>query len=248
MKTRHKTVNDAVLAFLREELDRRYGYENICRFKDLKGIAPETVAEFRDFTLRRVYPEGEARETIDEAFDGLHELLRSPRKMASLGKVAMSAVWRLGRRLPVAVSAGQQVIEAFACASAVETLLCKAVLHLGLSWRSGLETEAMKDVFAQCPAEPFEALINALTRLLELAANTDTMLTGLGLLADIAETMSLGGEQWTDVDRQGVALAMDTLQEVLALFSRIDNREVPRFIRGIEAVERDWYQTLCAGK
>lgn len=247
MKCRHRNVNDAVLAFLRAELERRYLYDNVRRFKELKGIPPYIVADFREFVLRRIYPEAEARKVIDEAFAELHELLRSPRKMASLGRVALSAAWRLGSRLPVAVSAAQHVIHAFACASAVETLLSEAVAERGLSWRSGLKEQDVKAMLAQLPPKAFEELIDALVQLLELAANRDTMQTGLGLLEELAETMSRSSDEWTDISRHGVALAMDTIAEALALFSNLDGRSVPRFIKGVKAVETDWYQTLRAG-
>jgi hypothetical protein len=167
--------------------------------------------------------------------------------MAALGSVALSAVWRLGRRLPMAVSAGQQVIAAFNCASTVESVLCDAVLESAIPWKSGLDPEVMKDVFAQLPAEHFEALITSLVHLMELAGNRDTMETGLGLLGMIRDTMA-ASDYWTDGDRQGVALAMDTLSEALGLFARIDDREVSRFVKGIHAVETDWYQTMRAGK
>lgn len=247
MKTNHAKVNDAVLAFLRVELERRYDCANIKRFKQFKDIDPETVAEFREFALRRVYPEGQARTEIDMAFCALQELLRSPRKIASLGKVALSAVWSLGRRLPMAVTAGQQVIQAFSCASAVETRLSQGVIAKGIPWKSGLKTDDMKSVFAELPAELFEELVAALAHLLELAGNRDTMQTGLGLLEKIAAIMD-ASDQWTASDRQGVSMAMDTLTEALSLFSHIDDRDVPRFVKGIEMVETDWYQTLRGDK
>ena len=103
-------ASDAVVAFLREELKRRYLYDNVRRFKELKDIDEDIVTAFREFALSRIYPEGKARAEIDGAFASLHEMLRSPRKMASLGPIALAAVWRLGRRLPAALSHDTLVI------------------------------------------------------------------------------------------------------------------------------------------
>ncbi len=241
-------ASDAVVAFLREELKRRYLYDNVRRFKELKDIDEDIVTAFREFALSRIYPEGKARAEIDGAFASLHEMLRSPRKMASLGPIALAAVWRLGRRLPAALSAGQQVIHAFSCASAVETALCESVLERDIPWKSGLDAEKMKPVFAELPAGRSKALIRALVELLELSANRETMQTGLDLLRKIADTMSGGSEQWTDSDRHGVTLAMETLAEAMALFSMIDDRDVSRFIKGVEAVETDWDHAMRAGE
>jgi hypothetical protein len=248
VRNNHSTPTDAVVAFLRSELERRYRYGNVRRFSELKDIAPGILADFREFALNRVYPDGEARAELDAAFAGLQELLRSPRKMASLGSVVLSAVLRLGRKLPAALSAGQQVIQAFSCASTVEAALSEAVVEHNIPWKGGLDTDEMKVVFAELPAEPFDALISALVHLLELAGNRDTLQTGLGLLEKIAGTMSRKPEQWTDADQRGIALATEALTEAIALFSHIDDRDASRFIVGIEAVETDWYQTLRAGK
>jgi hypothetical protein len=245
---KYTETSDAVVAFLRDELERRYRYENVQRFKDLQSIDPEIVTAFRGFVLCRIYPEGAARAEIDEAFATLHELLRSPLKMASLGSVALSAIWRLGRRLPAAVSAGQQVINSFSCASVMEAALRDAVLERGIAWESGLNVEEMRPVFAELPPSFSEARIEALVRLLELSTKRETMQTGLELLQNIADTMSAGGEAWTDMDRRGVTLAMATLREAVALFSRIDDRDVAHFIRGIQAVETDWDHALRSEK
>ncbi len=244
MNKKYSDAGEAVLAFLRAELEHRYLYDNVRRFKELKDLDDGVVTAFRDFALSRVYPGGAARAEIDEAFADLDELLRSPRKMASLGAVAVAAVWRLGRRLPMAVSAGQQVIHAFSCASAVETLLRESVLERGLPWQSGLERGDMASVFSRLPAQPFGDLVDALVQLLELAANRETMETGLGLLEKISETMARSAGQWNERDRNGVRLAMGTLSEALELFDKIDPRDAPRFIKGIRAVEMDWYRTL----
>ena len=248
VKAKRAGVSDAVLAFLRSELERRYLRDNVCRFKELKGIEPEVLAAFRDFTLIRIYPEGGARAEIDGAFASLHGLLHSPHKMASLGSVAVAALWRLGRSLPAAVSAAHEVIHAHFCASAVESRLAESVLEQGMSWKSGLGMEYMRPVYAGLPPGLSNALIASLVHLLELAANRETMETGLELLQMISESMSGESEQWTDMDRGGARLAMDTLREAIALFEMIDDRNVPRFIKGVEAVERDWDRRLRSGK
>ena len=237
----------AVQAFLRAELDARYQPRNVRRFSQFGKLDPALAAAFRDFALARVYPSGRDRAEIDAAFAALHEILHSPKKMASLGSMVLSLVWRLGRRLPATLAAGQQVIHAFSCASAVESALADALVEHGIPWKHGVAPETMQRVFDSLPDEPFEALIEALIHLLQTAANRDTMETGLGLLDAIAETMKRKPAQWTEADRRGVDIARNTLKDGLALLDQLDETDVPLFIRGIEALERDWYQSLRSG-
>jgi hypothetical protein len=248
VKTRHSDVHEAVVAFLRDELERRYLYENVRRFKDLKGIDPEVVAAYREFALRRVYPEGGARAEIEKAFASLRRVLFSPRKMASLGSVAVAAVWYFGSSLPDVVSAGQLVVRTHSCVSAVEKVLAKSLVEKGIVWKSGLKVEDAKTAFADLPAGHVQALTAAVVHLLEITANRETMETGLELLQKIADAMSDKSGPWSDTDRHGIALAMETLREGIALFSMIAVRSIPRFIRGIGAIEKDWEKTLRGEK
>ena len=242
------TVNDAVRAFLREELHNRYANENIRRFRQLKGMDPETLEAFRDFALRRLYPEGEVRAEIDASFSELHEILLTPGKLASLGSVLLASAWSLGRRLPKAISACQQVIHTYFCASAVEDVLRDAILEEGWPWKLGLDRHDMQKVFAELPEQPFQDLIEALVHLLELSVNRETMKTGLDLLEKISNAMASDSGTWTDTDRRGLALARETLAEAVELSSRINDRDIPRFLRGIEAVERHWLLFLRTAK
>ncbi len=248
MKNKHSDPRQAVVAFLRNELERRYLYENVCRFKDLKGTDPEVVASYREFALRRLYPLGKARTDIDEAFTALRATLRSPLKAASLGAVAVIAAWNLGQRLPDVVSAGRLVVRTHATSAAVERALAKSVVEKGISWKNGLSTEDGKAVFADLPAGRCQAHTTAMVRLLETAANTETMGAGLELLQLIANAMSNKSGPWSDKDRHDMALALDTLREGMALFSKIEAKDVPRFIRGIRTVENDWEKRLRGEK
>jgi len=244
VKARYSNVREAVVAFLRDELERRYQYENVSRFRQFKGMDPEVVSLFREFALRRIYPKGKGRSEIDRAFAALHEFLLSPRKMAALGSVALDAVWTLGRRLPAALSAAEYLVHAFNCASAVEDALVDAVLEREIPWKAGITLDDARPALRRVPSECSDAVIEALVRLLEISANRDTMESGMELLHMIARAMSGNAGQWKEQDRKGIALAMGTLNEAMRLFSEIDAEDAPRFIKGIEAVEKDWEKAM----
>jgi len=238
------TPADAVQVFLRDELHTRYLARNVRRFPEFAELDPGLIRAYRDFALLRLYPLGAQRAEIDHAFAALHEILHSPAKMASLGAMVVGLVWKLGRRLPATLAAGKHVIDAFSAATAVETALVETVVKTRTPWKSGLDRRAMSPVFAALTEDIFENLVRTLERLLDTAANRDTMETGIRLLDAIAETMRKNAHQWSDADRHGVNMARETLGEALRLFACLHQDDVPLFIKGVAALERDWYRAL----
>jgi hypothetical protein len=244
MARKFKSINEAVIDFLRDELEKRYEYANLKRFAEFKEIDPKIVDAFRTFALRRIYPIGETRTEIDAAFDHLSEILTSPKKIKALGVAILPIVWKLGRKLPVALLAGQRTINAFHCASKVEALLVEGVKQAGLDWSKGLDSATVGKALEGLPREPFENLIESLVLLLQSASDRQILDAGFDLLQQIHKVMQSDHANWSEVDLAGVKLALTTLKEARELFPLLTDKDVIRLIRGIEEVEKAWFESL----
>ena len=103
----------AVARAFRESLKERYAVGNIRRFPQCDRMSDEAIAELRDFFLEQIYPDTENRQAFESAFDSLGTVLRSPKKMLPLVGTAVTSFFRLGGRIPAALSAGKYALEAF---------------------------------------------------------------------------------------------------------------------------------------
>src|SRR5688500_17755435 len=121
--TGDEQLRTIVLAFSRDVLRRRYEIENVRRFRSFDNMGDQPITKMRELFLDPIYPPPEQRNQLDEAFDRLGEMLRSPSRMGPLMGAAFKSMWRLGHRLPTAINAGRSTIDAFSKTRHLEQLM-----------------------------------------------------------------------------------------------------------------------------
>ncbi|NLV41201.1 MAG: hypothetical protein GXY15_08220 [Candidatus Hydrogenedentes bacterium] len=235
------------IAFLRAGLERRYAPDALAGVEEFAGISAGTVAAFQAFVLGRVYPEPEERRRLNEAFETLHHLLRSPGRLRSLLSVALSAFWRLGRKLPAAAQAGRLTLDTFEKVRRVEELVARAFQDADVPPRTPPEDERLSAVLAPLPKQPFLELADALTALLRALSDESVLEAGLELTRTLESATAKSPAKWTAQERDGLRLARETLEEATALFSLLPPDRRPTLIRGIARIEGEWVNSRIAG-
>ncbi|HNY86605.1 MAG TPA: hypothetical protein PKN23_08905 [Candidatus Hydrogenedentes bacterium] len=235
------------VAFLRAELEKRYAPEALSRAEDFAGVPPDTVEAFRAFVLGRVYPEPEERSKLNEAFETLHQLLRSPARLRSLLSVALSAFWRLGRRLPAAAQAGRLTLETFEKVRRVEELVARTFQDADVSASTRPDDKKLLAVLAPLPKKPFLELADALTALLRALSDESVLHAGLELTRTLESATAKNPAKWTAQEREGLRLARETLEEATALFSLLPPDRRAPLIQGIARIEEEWANSLSTG-
>ncbi|HOH51930.1 MAG TPA: hypothetical protein PLI98_14450, partial [Candidatus Hydrogenedentes bacterium] len=235
------------IAFLRAGLERRYAPEALAGVEEFAGISAGTVAAFQAFVLGRVYPDPEERRKLNEAFETLHHLLHSPGRLRSLLSVALSAFWRLGRRLPAAAQAGRLTLETFEKVRRVEELVARAFQDAGISASPPPEDKRLFAVLAPLPKEPFLELADALTALLRALSDESVLHAGLELTRTLESATAKNPAKWTAQERDGLRLARETLEEATAIFSLLPPDRRPTLIQGIARIEKEWANSLSTG-
>ncbi len=232
------------IAFLRAGLERRYAPEALAGVEEFAGISADTVAAFQAFVLGRVYPEPEERRKLNEAFETLHHLLRSPGRLRSLLSVALSTFWRLGRKLPAAAQAGRLTLDTFEKVRRVEELVARAFQDAAISPCTRPDDKKLSAVLAPLPKQPFLELAGALTALLRALSDESVLEAGLELTRTLEAATAKSPAKWTAEERDGLRLARETLEEAMALFSLLPpDRRLP-LIQGVARIEEVWASSL----
>lgn len=228
----------AVAAFLREELRLRYQPEQVRRFPELDALSAARVNELREFFLSNVYPPPERRARIEAGFEHLQHLLRSPARLRPLLRALAGSLWRLGRKLPAALAAGRGVVDAFERVRGMEGRVL-AALPDGAVTRA-----AMLQALAAFSNKEIDALIGDLTGLLQQFSQVDMLAAMVDAIGRCKEAMDAYPQTYPEVERAGVALALETVSCALDLFRDIPAAEFALIIRGTALIERNWHDSI----
>lgn len=232
-------------AFLREELQRRYQPQNIRRFSGLDALSDERINALREFLLENIYPPPEKRVQIEAAFDHLNALLNSPARLRPLLRTLAGAIWRLGRQLPAALSAGRGVTEAFMRLRDMEAHLVAIVDEAQHRQRKTVTRPVMVEAVASLSKKDVQFFVRELTHLLKQLARTDLLRAMVNAITCCKNTMDVHPHIYPEAERAGVALALEIVSGALELFQAIPSPEIMLIVHGVMLIEQDWHDRMC---
>ncbi len=244
MTDKDLALEHAVVEFYREEIRLRYQLDNIRRFEPFEDITDEHLNGLRDFFVDSIYPAAEKRQGIDDAFEHLHALLRSPRRLKPLMTMALASMWRLGTQLPAAVSAGLTTVDALRETRKLEAKMMDVAEGLGLSPAEARKRDAMVQIIANVPEKVVLHLIYDVLHLFRALSNVKMLGAMLEIMERSVTVMDKRQDVYRDDERKGVALGMEIVHGGHALFNRLQPDEFPKIIKGVELVELDWFDRI----
>ncbi len=230
----------------RESICQRYQLERLRRFPEYDSLSDRTVESLRGFFLDQLYPPSAERQDLDEAFDAAIALARSPAKLLPMTGTALRSLWRLGRQLPAAMSAGAATLEAFR-----ETRRLEAALQGHLD-RNGLTPADLEDpqqfarMIAGVPRREVERFRGEVLRLFRTLGNVPLLETTLRIFEQCLGVMRRKTERYSDAERSGFRLGCGVLSGGIVLFGALDSGQVPLILQAIERIEIDWYEAMLA--
>ena len=239
-------LNKAVIEFYRDELRLRYQVKNVRRFDEFSVIDDATVDALRDYFLGHIYPSPSERAKLDDAFDHLGALLRSPKRLGPLVTTVLGSMWRLGRRLPAAASAGKATFDAYIETRRLERYMLERAAQIKLTAAQAKDRSKMLSLITGIPEKHVFRLIHDIINLFHSLTQIDLLRTSAEIMAHVHGIMEARPALYGKSDRDGLALGLDVLRGGLALFERMDNRVFPQLIHGIERIEYDWFDRVRA--
>jgi hypothetical protein len=246
MTEKEQALRPLVLTFYREELMRRYQLDNVRRFEPFETISDEQITELRDFFLDQIYPPVKRRASLDQAFDRLSSMLTSPRRMRPLVGTAIKSMWRMGTRLPSAISAGRSTVDAFIKTRELEAHMIKAGARRGLSPEQAEDREEMLKLIQTVPEKMVYRLIDDIMDLFRALSNTEMLKVALAFMEHCLTVMKKHPDLYDEDDLEGVTLGMELLRGGLHLFLEVEPSHFKNIIEGIKQVETDWFASVKA--
>lgn len=242
----HHDLWRAVVAFYRDEIERRYQLENVRRFEEFAEVTDGQAVALREFFLEHIYPPIQGREKLDTALERLRDVLRSPKRMAPFMKVGLSSMWKLGASLPGAVKAGLRVLDTYHEARNLENTMVRTAVEQGLRPEDAADRGKMIGIIVDVPESDVMRLVEDIMALFHVLSNTKMLDTAVDFLGTCREIMKGKPDLYDETDVAGIGLGRAVVEGGLALFRRIDPEVFPVMISGIERVELDWYERAVA--
>lgn len=240
-------LESALIEAYRLELRERYTGENAHRFRELRDLRPESIHELRDFFLAYIYPAAEGRGARDSSFDAMGEVLKSPRKLLPLFGTAVSSIFKLGGRIGQAMQAGLRTLEAYIESKGLEKAMlgearAKHVTPEDLSHRA-----RVYELIRAMPRKKILRFQKDVLRLFESLANTKLLESTLEIMNDSCKVMADRPQTYTQRELAGLGYGLELLGGGYRLFQEMSADEIRLVLKGIELIELDWYERVCAG-
>jgi len=239
-------LKHAVLKFYRDELRSRYELRNVRRFSQFEPVSDQQIIDLRDFFLGQIYPVPEERDKLDLAFDQLNGMLRSPKRMQPLMGAALTSLWRMGHRLPAAVSAGRATIDAYVKTRLLEAEMMAEAKRVKLKEEDFGDRHRMVLLINAVPEKQVHQLIQDILSLFQALSNVEMLKVAVAFMQQCLEVLEKRTDLYSDEDREGIRLGLALLEQGLALFLEVPKPHFAQIIDGIHQVELDWYRRILS--
>jgi hypothetical protein len=246
MPPKNATLKRAIIDTYREQLRLRYLVDNVRRFEQFNPISDKKIDALRDFFLKCIYPPSDDRARLDDAFDRMGDIIRSPRRLLPLMSMAFKTVWKLGTRFPSAVSAGAHTLEAYLETRKLEAKLLEYAQKKKLTPEQIGEHEWVIRMVAYVPEGEIVKFRTEVLKLFQHLADIELLAATVDIMANSKALMESRPDLYDEQELEGFGLGYEVLRRGLQLFQTMKESEFPAVIQGIEAVEIDWYDRVKA--
>ncbi len=243
--TRIKASN-LLIDICRENIRRRYEVEQLRRFAEFSTLTDQTSTMLRDFFLDRLYPPSECRETLDDAFDSAIALARSPAKLLPLTGAVLKSLWRLGSKLPAAMSTGTATLEAYRETRRLESAMQGWLVANSLTAEDMTDDRQFARMIAGVPQGEILKFRRELLRLFGLLGDVALIRTILTVFEQCLHVMRTRPDRYSKAEQTGFMLGCDVLSGGIELFGQLEPAQIPLIICGIDKIEVAWYGEMLA--
>ena len=251
---KNSPIETAVIEFYREEIRQRYQLERLREVREFDVIPDEMLDALRDFFLERLYPPMEMRLRLDDAFEDLSKLLRSPGRLRPLVGAAITSMLRLSVHLPAIITTGIASLDALHETRQLERELMAVAETLRPEMEALQECkrstkkyrDTMLKLIVGVPEATVYGLIDNVVRLFGALSDVKMLSGMLTLMEKCLKVMETKVEVYTDKDRESMALGLEVLRGGHDLFAQLKPRQFPKLLKGIETVELAWYKRVRA--
>lgn len=255
MNKRDLLLEGAIVEFYREEIRKRYQLDRLRQIPEFDAISDEMLNALRDYFLDRLYPTMEVRDEMDEAFNDLGALLRSPGRLTPLIGAAITSMLRLSIHLPAVISTAIATVDALQQTRQLEQELMAVADDIRPELEDVIQNPKKKAKYQRTmlrlinavPETTVRSLIDDVIRLFGSLSDVKMLSAMLSLMDRCLKVMEARSDVYTDKDRESMARGIEVLRGGHDLFAQLKPKQFPQILKGIEHVETEWYDSVRSG-
>ncbi len=235
---------EAIVTSYRQAIDNRYQVEKLQRFKELSPLRESSIVAIRLFFLEYIYPPFHKREKRDSSLEAMSNIIKSPRKIWPLTRIAFRMANELGRNLGLAIKAGFHSMESYTKSTGLEKLMLIAAQKQKLNINNFRNEDILKKIIASLPKEKvfqFQKEIIAFFRSITQPELLEKMITTMYISYQV---MNEHQKIYSVQEIKGLSYGIEMMKATHNLFCQMKPQEISLVIQAIELVEKDWHEQI----
>jgi hypothetical protein len=226
----------------RKSLVRRYSVENLKKFKDFDSIPRERIEKLISYFLEQLYPEIEKRIELDKAFTSLGNFIQSPEKLFGLIGSVGTIIFKFGKQFFSAAKAGVSALKSYLKANQFEEFLfheAKFFLEQGKDLNEEINFRALVSKVNKNEAEEFRKQILSL---FETLSNQKLLKKVEDVMLYVIQKMKEKPKTYAETDIRGIELGLSIIESGKSIFAELNEDSVKLILKGIDIVEKDFFE------
>lgn len=232
----------------RKSLVRRYSQENISRFPELAKFDRKVVDKLIAYFLELLYPPYETRKELDNAFHSLGSFVNSSAKffgvMGSLGY----AVFKFGKLLLQGIQAGIAALRSYIAAHKFESELYQNALPYLEKGIDISEEKIFNSLIGKIPEKEATAFRHQVVKLFEILANKKLLEKIQEIMLHVIEKMQQRPDVYSASEIRGIQMGFNIIEKGKVLFDELTPEQIQIVLRGIDTIEKDFYERAAGIK
>ncbi|MCB1157197.1 MAG: hypothetical protein H7A25_01830 [Leptospiraceae bacterium] len=226
----------------RKSLVRRYSVENLARYPEFSGLPRATVDKLIRYFLELLYPEYEIRLELDNAFTSLAGFVKSPRKFLGVIGNMGYAVVKFGKHLFAGIKAGIAALSSYLTAHKFENTLYSYAKPLIQKKIDISQEDHFNSLIAKIPYEEATEFRHDIINLFKTLANRELLKKIILINDHVIEKMKENPKVYNPSEVKGIEMGLDIMKKGRELFDELTDQEITLIIRGIDIIEKDFYE------
>jgi len=237
-------LRSALIDAYRAELQTRYSLQNVRQFDEFSDVSDDKIKALRDFFLDHIYPPSEKRALLDDAFDNMGTVITSPRRLKPLMGAVFKSLWTIARMFPAAVKTGVSTLEAYLETRRLEKHMLEYAERHEYTPEDLSDRKNIVAIVAGLPDGEVMKFLSEVIRLFKSLSNVKLLTAARDIMERSIEVMESRPDLYDEHEVAGLQLGHEIIAGGVELFSRLEPEEFPVVIKGIETIERDWYDQI----
>ncbi len=231
-----------LISAYRNSLIKRYSEENLSTYKEFDSIPRERIEKLVNYFLELLYPEIEKRIELDKAFIALGNFIHSPDKLFGLIGSVGTIIFKFGKQFFSAAKAGVSALKSYLKANQFEVTLfieAKQMLEQGFDLNDEIVFNKLISRIEKKEANEFRKQIISL---FETLSNQKLLEKVKEVMIYVIEKMKEKPNIYNQSDISGIELGIFIIDQGKIIFSELDEKTIQLILKGIDTVEKDFYQ------